>query len=167
MRPARPVRRHDRHEVGSRPGHHIERVGLQQSRGIGGVRSLDHQGIGCDRGSNAGHPAPGFLIGAVAGVNERGGTNDRDEGHHNQQVRHKEPAGDTPTVDHLYLSRRIQLRPGRNCVTTNMNATVSWVTTCPMMDITPEDVSSPETVPQRLPDYPKETHHGFSTRRVA
>jgi hypothetical protein len=48
-----------------------------------------------------------------------------------------------------------------------MNATVSWITTCPMMDITPEDVVSPETVPQRLSEYPKETHHGFSTRRVA
>ncbi|MGX1161565.1 hypothetical protein FBY31_0056 [Arthrobacter sp. SLBN-100] len=33
-----------------------------------------------------------------------------------------------------------------NCATTNMNATVSWVTTCLMMDITKEDVLSPETV---------------------
>ena len=55
-----------------------------------------------------------------------------------------------------------------NGAATNMNATVSWVTAYPMMDITPEDALSPEHVPQRLSDYPyKETHHGFSTRRVA
>ena len=118
VRPPGPVRRHDGDEIGVGVAHDLQRIGLQQGRGIGGVRGLQHQGVVGDGGGDGGHPAAGLVVGVVAGVHEGGRAHDCRQGQHEQQIGHKQPAG------------RCSSGGSSTPPMTNMNATVSQVTPC-------------------------------------